>query len=840
MPTKINILSQVKGMSNKTPCIVATTGDTSFLAIYIIDGITLSNNDRVLVWKQSDATENGIYIFSGGTLTRALDSNAPDDFIQGMQILVISGDTYGETLFYQTSVVSTIGSSNINFGIFGGLNGTSGTTGTTGSSGESGTNGTSGTSGTDGTSGSSGTSGTSGTSPASQISGSGTSGYLAKFTGTTNLGNSIIYDDGTNVGIGNTATGGFKLDVSGTGRFTGTPGGRIVTLNATSGGTLTFESSGTAYADMGSYFSVIGSGSTTDFFLNTRSGYSFNIGTNFVPRLTIASTGGNVGIGTTGPTNLLHLYGTDGNSYLRWTSDVATTGTRIGYNGTEFRIDQQQNADVTIRTNSTEKMRITSAGNVGIGTTSPGYKLDVRTSANVSTIFLGTTAASQVADSGPQITFNGYLAGDPNANYTHAMIRGAAASSTTNVNGGVLLFYVSENSLVLTERMRITSIGNVGIGTTSPGYPLEVNGQMKADAYILRGVSDGAISISTNDLLFYPGGQGEKMRITSVGNVGIGTTSPNYKLDISGEVNTSLLALRSSTNPSSNDYVGIDFGTGNYNGSLPNRSSRILGFVDGLNDQIGLSFYTSNEAAPTEKMRIDKNGNVGIGTTSPGAQLSIFDTSNTRGYQMSFGYGTTETFRLGNSNTTGKFIFTQLNNSNGFRFNSSAPNSQGIIFDINTSQFVVNGDTGRVGIGRTPTTNILEINGNASKTTLGDWLANSDLTIKTEIHTIDGALDRINKVRLVSFKYKDKYKLLNPSIEDKFYQSVIAQEYQEIYPDYVYQSGDIFEDKNILQVDTNPMYIDAVASIQELSILIQEQNQIIKALEQRIINIETN
>ena len=77
---------------------------------------------------------------------------------------------------------------------------------------------------------------------------------------------------------------------------------------------------------------------------------------------------GNVGIGTASPANLLHLYGTDCNSYLRWTSNLATTGTRIGYNGTEFRIDQQQNADVTIRTNSIERMRITSDGNVNIGT----------------------------------------------------------------------------------------------------------------------------------------------------------------------------------------------------------------------------------------------------------------------------------------------------------------------------------------------------------------------------------------------------------------------------------------------------------------------------------------
>ncbi len=78
---------------------------------------------------------------------------------------------------------------------------------------------------------------------------------------------------------------------------------------------------------------------------------------------------GSVGIGINNPNNLLHLYGTDGNSYLRWTSDVATTGTRIGYNGSEFRIDQQQNADITFRTNGSERMRVTSGGLVSINQT---------------------------------------------------------------------------------------------------------------------------------------------------------------------------------------------------------------------------------------------------------------------------------------------------------------------------------------------------------------------------------------------------------------------------------------------------------------------------------------
>jgi len=60
----------------------------------------------------------------------------------------------------------------------------------------------------------------SGVSTSSLVSGSGTTSYVPKFTGTSTIGNSLIWDNGTNVGIGNTNTT-YTLDVSGTGRFTG-------------------------------------------------------------------------------------------------------------------------------------------------------------------------------------------------------------------------------------------------------------------------------------------------------------------------------------------------------------------------------------------------------------------------------------------------------------------------------------------------------------------------------------------------------------------------------------------------------------------------------------------
>ena len=124
----------------------------------------------------------------------------------------------------------------------------------------------------------------------------------------------------------------------------------------------------------------------------------------------------------------------------------------------------------------------------------------------------------------------------------------------------------------------------------------------------------------------------------------------------------------------------------------------------------------------------------------------------------------------------------------------------------------------KVGIGRTVTTNMLEVEGAASKSTAGNWLANSDARIKTDVKNIENALETLEKVRLVDFEYTKEYLAEHPEIEPRRYMNVIAQEFAEVFPDYVKDSGETLADGGeILQVDAYPLTIYAAAAIQELN-----------------------
>lgn len=125
--------------------------------------------------------------------------------------------------------------------------------------------------------------------------------------------------------------------------------------------------------------------------------------------------------------------------------------------------------------------------------------------------------------------------------------------------------------------------------------------------------------------------------------------------------------------------------------------------------------------------------------------------------------------------------------------------------------------TGKIGIRRNPATNSLEVEGNASKSSAGSWLSNSDRRIKTDIQPLSAALDTLDRVRLVDFRYTDGYLASHPGLQDRRYLNVIAQEFAKVFPEHVQGSGERLPDgSEILQVDTYPLTIYSAAAIQEL------------------------
>jgi len=169
-----------------------------------------------------------------------------------------------------------------------------------------------------------------------------------------------------------------------------------------------------------------------------------------------------VGVGTASPRGVLDL---DGGSETQLRLQTTNTGTTTG-DGLLISLDSSanakaylwnyENAEMIFGTNNTERMRIDSSGNVGIGTTSPSQKLEVYNSATDSQSYvkIQNNRARNAAVNFVTTAANWYV--------------GAGIGTDTDV------FQIYDGDVG--ERMRIDSSGNVGIGTTSPSSLLHLEG----------------------------------------------------------------------------------------------------------------------------------------------------------------------------------------------------------------------------------------------------------------------------------------------------------------------------------------------------------------------------
>jgi hypothetical protein len=159
------------------------------------------------------------------------------------------------------------------------------------------------------------------------------------------------------------------------------------------------------------------------------------------------------------------------------------TYNRIQSSARDFLLISTDATNLIFSTNTTERVRITSGGNVGIGSSSPAYKLDVKgTEARIGTS--GAYASLYLAGDGT--TTGGFLYSD----YYQTILSSVPA---------LPLIFRTTN----TERMRITSGGNVGIGTSFPNGKLEVTSSTSIPSAIFSGgnVGIGFTAPAANALL---------------------------------------------------------------------------------------------------------------------------------------------------------------------------------------------------------------------------------------------------------------------------------------------------------------------------------------------------
>ena len=167
-----------------------------------------------------------------------------------------------------------------------------------------------------------------------------------------------------------------------------------------------------------------------------------------------------------------------------------------------------------------------------------------------------------------------------------------------------------------------------------------------------------------------------------------------------------------------------------------------------------------------------------------------------------------------------------------------------IRFSTSGSQRMIIDQTGSVGIGTSLPAHKLDVVGTAGLSTGTAWTNTSDSRIKTNVQNIENALEKINMLRPVSFNYTDEYLEVHPELEkEKRYNSFIAQEYAEVFPDAVSNTGKLISKDDEVLIDDLHNYTPhdlnmyLVKATQELSETVKRQQKqiddLMKLLEEK-------
>ena len=511
----------------------------------------------------------------------------------------------------------------------------------------------------------------------------------------------------------------------------------------------------------------------------------------------------------------------------------------LGYSSVRWGNVEINAASTKFLNGSSERMRLDSSGNLGVGTSTPFGKLSVNVTSGAPATSGNMTNALTVhnTDGGRAIQ----LGVDESAGLTFIN------SGYVN-NAGIaqpIAFYTGGS-----EKMRIAAAGEIQFGTGSnnagfidfDGTSVQINTQRnpntgafvdtaKSNASInLVGADGGSyIKFNTNDV--NNATANERMRLTPTGNLGVGTSTPTVKLEVNGDIK--------STN------IGIS-GFITHNGD----SGTFMGWsADDTN-----VFYT----AGNERLRIDASGNLGVGTQTPTARITLADhTTAAGGIKFRSAASSVSLYSQGSGTLTTNGSFNVgarvriaggnaasdpdvgLSQTGGIGFTRVSTND--IAFITSSSERMRLNAAGDLLIGTTGTPNGTSVYGsgfiasgnnrmilklassNTSSSGLVDFFnpnglvgfistsgsstaynTSSDYRLKEDLQDFKG-LDLVSKIPVYDFKWK--------SDESRSY-GVMAHELEEVLPQAV--TGDKDAEK-MQSVDYSKIVPLLVKSIQELS-----------------------
>ena len=462
----------------------------------------------------------------------------------------------------------------------------------------------------------------------------------------------------------------------------------------------------------------------------------------------------------------------------------------------------------------TESMRIDASGNLGIGATPSAWSGAVPRA-----LQFGSNAAVN-AGAALYLTCNGFYNG------TNWIYQNTDLASYYIQNVGTHQWYTATsgtagNTISFSERMRLDSSGNLGIGTNSPSSfgVLAVKKDQTADTAIAvsnNGTSNAATTMSFvfneaggaqgwlrryrdgtgntevgfSDALLFTGSvtgtKAERMRIDSSGLVGIGTNSPTQRLDVSDNLRVRGTRISQDNSGGNAFEIGPGAGTGD---------STIWGFYAPASR--GIAFLTNT----AERARITSAGQLLVGTTTSSSSLSRFNwATNARTVEI-------ENTNASLSTDAQLFVYTERNTTNNSYYYFGCYNGTAGAYKLRIA------DSGDV-------TN-----------TNGTYGTISDQKMKTDIVDAGSQWTDIKALRFRKFKMKD-----DPSGLVQL--GVVAQEVELTSPGLVDEHQDRDAEGNDLgtttkSVKTSVLLMKAAVALQEAMARIEQLEAKVSALESK-------